>query len=99
MSILIKNMDMPTDCTDCPLKIYKCDLWKDLKATDYYLHRHKDCPLVEVKTPHGDLIDKNDMRESLRSLMWYDEDGSESELEPWLEEDIMNVPTVIESEE
>ena len=72
MGVYIKNMKMPNGCISCPLKSYGtidefkyyCDMtgaslgeWCDKRLDK----RHKDCPLVEVKTPHGRLIDAEDM--------------------------------------
>ena len=50
MSILIKDMKMPKNCDVC----FMCD------ACEYSMplgKRLTDCPLVEVTTPHGRLID------------------------------------------
>ena len=40
--LLIKNMEMPTECLECPLK--DCE-----NAWDFGYTRPDDCPLVEVK--------------------------------------------------
>lgn len=71
MSILIKGMDMPENCYKCPFameyystlymskagkfrKDYCCVIThKALTSTK----RSRFCPLVEVSTPHGRLID------------------------------------------
>jgi len=58
MSILIKGMEMPKNCFDCPLfdDVYTDGLGVPL---DYYQasgETKKDCPLVPVP-PHGRLID------------------------------------------
>ena len=60
---LIKGMEMPNRCLDCPLMVSRdndecivqsevaneiAKTWEDLRA---------NCPLMEVKTPHGRLID------------------------------------------
>ena len=55
MSILIKGMDMPMDCTVCPID---CDLWLGTPEEG----KPQDCPLVEVTTPHGRLIDADDIK-------------------------------------
>ena len=69
MSVLIKGMEMPTRCAVCVL----CDLrygtkCKITKMSYYdsegyprggYNDRPEWCPLVEVKEPHGDLIDRD----------------------------------------
>jgi hypothetical protein len=62
MSIFIKGMEMPRNCESCTVAhLAECELW----MTAGYKLRHKDCPLVEVPTPHGDLID----RERLKVLL------------------------------
>ena len=73
MSILIKNMEMPSRCYDCTFS-----KWSNLHQTkacncgshyfkpcfednsrEFYEKRADFCPLVEVPVPHGDLIDIN----------------------------------------
>lgn len=62
MSVLIKGMEMPKQCYDCYLiakdpdceKLYCKHLNQDITDWSDVL---KDCPLVEVPTPHGNLID------------------------------------------
>lgn len=68
MSILIKGMEMPKDCSECQFSDvfayppdyddeWICELtylsmnWEDAQM------RHSNCPLVELPTPHGRLID------------------------------------------
>ena len=51
MGVYIKGMNMPRDC-------YNCKIWSlcwDEKPL--YNMIKSNCPLVEVKTPHGRLID------------------------------------------
>lgn len=50
MSILIKGMEMPMLCGSCFLR-------GSCKQRIYMERRPKDCPLVEVKEPHGNLVD------------------------------------------
>ena len=73
MSVLVKDMDMPKSCADCP-----CG---DAQDGWCYVHnevlermengypstetRPEWCPLVEVPTPHGDLIDRDVIRDNL----------------------------------
>lgn len=56
MSILIKGMDMPHNCVECKLPYEICGY---SHRTDIRLRheRHENCPLVEVKPPHGRLGD------------------------------------------
>ena len=64
MSVLIKGMEMPKNCSTCPCFQYNMfdddidGYCKTLKTkiidSDKY---HPNCPLIEVPTPHGRLID------------------------------------------
>ena len=60
MSVLIKDMKMPEDCDNCPLSflntigILECPF---VDHEGYVGYRPGDCPLVEVKEPHGRLVD------------------------------------------
>ena len=85
-SVLIKGMEMPECCGECFMDP-PCseeiggdiNIWKD---------RHPDCPLVEVETPHGRLIDAD---ETIRIWEGATIDGS---IKPIIEAR----PTVIEAE-
>ena len=68
MSILIKGMEMPEDCRECPLEMYymnsgetRCRARNKILAENFkaipFDSRPDWCPLVEVPAPHGDLID------------------------------------------
>ena len=67
MSILIKDMKMPKCCSDCLLNYDQmaCAVtgtrwWSDrimLMDFDSDKERLYDCPLIEVPTPHGRLVD------------------------------------------
>ena len=64
MSVLIKGSIMPLMCEECPC--YDCDD-NSCKATgrgviEYrYDGRPDNCPLVEIPTPHGRLIDADEL--------------------------------------
>jgi hypothetical protein len=76
MSVIAKNMEMPKNCAYCPLSEYRNSSILDCKQigtvgtasrdNNVLKRRHPNCPLIEVPTPHGDLVDrdalKNDMR-------------------------------------
>ena len=51
MGVYIKGMEMPERCGQCFLRVGNC------KQRTYMERRPKDCPLVEIKEPHGRLID------------------------------------------
>ena len=70
MSILIKDMEMPNACWACEgcdgdkKNGYFCILHKDaydLVDIDIFKEKPDWCPLVEIPTPHGDLIDRNEV--------------------------------------
>ena len=71
MSVLIKGMEMPKRCLDCPFMVIRdnddCVLqtevknelartWEELKAS---------CPLIELPT-HGRLIDADELKSKFR---------------------------------
>lgn len=64
MSILIKGMEMPTDCHNCPLG-FGGGCYFGQNADEYMCPDHgraKWCPLTPVP-PHGDLIDADKLVE------------------------------------
>lgn len=71
--ILIKNIKMPKSCDECFVYKSICPatakrnkaLGDDVVPKN---HRHSDCPLIEVATPHGDLIDRNKASERFAEL-------------------------------
>ena len=62
MSILIRGMEMPKNCKDCPFSDHEAwclipGSWKER----YYCpedERSEHCPLIELP-PHSDLVDRN----------------------------------------
>lgn len=52
--IAIPNMEKPKSCIECFLQD-ECEHNKDT----YWIHEERphDCPLIEIPTPHGRLID------------------------------------------
>ena len=85
MGVYMPTVEMPTNCTECKLRlVVGCNPYKD-NGLSPSKERHKGCPLVEVKTPHGDLID----REEIEVVHYTDADGEHIET---------NAPTVIEGE-
>lgn len=74
MSVLIKGMEMPKACEwcsfistfttesglGCRCEVEKFEFWD-------YSKRQENCPLVEVPTPHGRLIDADRLLESIKT--------------------------------
>ena len=91
MSVLIKGMDMPQYCDDCPLKAGGyCMMQKDENGLiwfDNLRDKMRNCPLVEIPVPHGRLGDLDALEEM------YDYEG-------WIETaiSINAAPTVLEAE-
>lgn len=79
MSVLIKDMKMPKNCSDCPLNydMMSCMItgtrwWSDtmvLMDFDCQESRLYDCPLVELPEHHGRLIDENEVRTVMNWLL------------------------------
>ena len=62
MGVYNPLVDMPETCDLC--FVYgKCGLWLDCENSTE--RRHPCCPLVEVKAPHGDLIDRDKVIEEM----------------------------------
>lgn len=64
MGVYIRNMMMPNNCMECMRSGLRsaigCTEWKYLSAGLFESRRANTCPLVEIETPHGDLIDRDD---------------------------------------
>lgn len=70
MSVLIKGMEMPLRCFECPcchtIGYFECVLMhKDLRREHgINIGRPDWCPLVEIKVPHERLIDADVLKQS-----------------------------------
>ena len=107
MSVLIKGMEMPKSCFDCKMMVVKAvneiEIMKYccfLRKTALGVNRRKDCPLVEVPTPHGRLIDADSVEKQIdyvANLDWNRKVGASEGMFAALEivEDAL---TIIESE-
>jgi hypothetical protein len=118
MGVYIKGMKMPKQCYDCQLcyceekgRIAFCRaqlepneavegglMWKHVDSSDV----DKDCPLVEVKEPHGRLIDA-DMLTGMISKKAaepeYQHTGEDWSVGLYLAENLTyEVPTILETE-
>jgi len=93
MSILIKGMEMPTNCMDCPFKGFdrakgrgnictiddSIALHAVLDGVDVKFVRMGDCPIVEIP-PHGRLIDADALAKQMERNLFAIEDKAEQEL-------------------
>lgn len=100
MSILIKGIEMPVACFDCPCmqdlsnideEYYICAAIEHApEITDKNNGRLPKCPIVEIPTPHGRLIDAD------KFLEWLQEFYPNSVA---IMSGVKNAKTIIEAEE
>ena len=95
MSVLIQGMDMPECCEVCPCYNWVEDICRITDSpNDFFIDtRVSDCPLAEVPTPHGRLIDADALRKTIESIYG----GALWTFDCF--ECIRKAPTVIEAEE
>ncbi len=77
MSVMIRGVEMPSGCNTCQLHVLCFDYYvcraKKLERGGYLDvddeaiagRRHRCCPLVEIPTPHGRLIDADELSKKL----------------------------------
>lgn len=104
MSVLIKGMDMPKRCVDCPMYLAGMCSAKMGNGRCPLDGRPDWCPLEEIPAPHGRLIDA----EALNDKMYHEAFEKDSELQKWesgcwirykmFENCINDAPAVIEEE-
>lgn len=78
MSVIVKSMEMPKCCDVCQFSSWSnlhqtacCRLMGyevgfDDFSFEYRIKRADFCPLVEVKEPHGDLVDRDELEKQFR---------------------------------
>ena len=92
MSILIKgNVHLPRSCRDCPFNYSGVCIASAncLKTKSFMKARNPDCPIIEIPTPHGRLIDAD------RFLDWLKEFHTNDVV---IMSGVKNARTVIEAE-
>lgn len=108
MGVYVKNMTFPKSCSVCdfksvmgycrrmPPEFYGCT--RDEGRPDW-------CPLVEVREPHGDLIDRDILKKSVLKWLPHDPCGVEERERPFETDicvsmmmEIEEQPVVIEGE-
>lgn len=109
MSILIKNMRIPTSCSECAFCGYYgkgdhvCDITGKEVVYELSLeNRLDDCPLVELPTQHGRLIDADELAKEIQRLQKYRFSIEDPEIfvsRRAVMQAISDNPTVIEAEE
>ena len=104
MSVMIRGMKMPEDCPVCPLAHWnKLDNFTGCEVTKRYFAkedmetagRPSFCPLIELPTQHGRLIDADALKDVLEILIDKGGDIRYWELMRWI---LNDTPTIIEAE-
>lgn len=116
MSLIIKGMSLPSGCNTCQLHVLCFDYYvcraKKLEREGYLDvddqviagRRHRCCPLVEIPTPHGRLIDADNLIKVLQNTLdnypdyYNDEKTVEKLIVTVCKRYIESAPTIIEAE-
>ena len=64
MKLYVKSIDAPLNCMTCIYQEYDEDGFSCCRIDGAYAEpneRRKDCPVSDIPTPHGDLIDRDDL--------------------------------------
>lgn len=106
MSVLIKGMEMPKCCRVCDLFIGGACCAKGYRDYSVILYPPKpdNCPITEVPTPHGELVDRNGLMDTYADRLTavaerYSPDSSECGILSGAMKLLAIQPTVIEAEE
>ena len=79
MSIIVKGMQIPENCRECPFENYHSDIGQTVcmaslrvLATGFktisFDGRHCSCPLVALPDKHGRLVDADEIRGRMESV-------------------------------
>ena len=99
MSILIKGVEMPKSCGDCPCQQEEygyCQVIEEEARFCDYKSRPEWCPLAPVPTPHGRLVDADAL---ILALMDRGVDDIQTDDLHEISQTVWDAPTVVESEE
>ena len=114
MGVYIKGMEMPKCCSECLFRsefftdetygiAYGCNLNISIICHDEYKERKDDCPLAEIPTPHGRLIDADalmkEIQETCKRLYGTDDISTASPTLSAFKLYIGEAPTIIDAEE
>ena len=110
MSLLINGMDMPKCCMECICleafddEIYGRQHFCELLGIDALAKehsRHNKCPLSEIPTPHGRLIDADRLYETIEQIEGFGTIDNENDVVLSAVEVLTAIdeaPTIIEAE-
>ena len=101
MSFIVKGMDIPKNCLECSYSIERENICSITGGgCDWNYKRSPHCPLIEIPTPHGRLIDAEDVKKKWEPVS--DSLGTLAITEcyfgsEWADE-LVDVPTILEAE-
>ena len=99
MSVIIKGINKPKMCKEGEKH---CFAWNDEQYRCNITKWEKSCPLVEIPTPHGRLIDKDELLKFFMDYAWdwssVDGITTTTALKQVIR-DVKNAPTILEAEE
>lgn len=108
MSVLIRGLSKPENCFSCPFfdvyspsrssgdEDYQCDLFVSLDYWQAAGKADKACPLVEISTPHGRLIDADALQLEAYNMMF--RGHADDRDVAFVNFNLEKAPTIIESE-
>lgn len=94
MSVIVRGMEMPKDCRECRLMEYHCStgetwcapadgLLAEIFKPIPFDGRPDWCPLAELPEKHGDLIDRQTLKDAVLKWMPPDPCGKEEKEFPY----------------
>ena len=107
MGIIIKGVQMPSECRECPLCQYyvtvgetRCRRTGEVLASGFrtikFSGRSEHCQLAELPEKHGRLVDVDALIAKYGD--WYTEEGKEEGFIGTLKMLLEDAPTVVEAE-
>lgn len=99
MSIIIKGMDMPIECGNCDFfrEDYGVPYCFITEKHIYFIGEIADfCPLIEIPTPHGRLIDEDSVLDQVENA--YQIYKFNSAYYHQIKDYLVNAPTILEAE-
>ena len=101
MGVYIAAMENPKTCGECIARhLAKCGVtiqWI-LGPEEHYKTKKEDCPLVELPTAHGRLIDANKLTDDIATLLERNNKLIDSWLANLIQDEIDDAPTILEEE-
>ena len=114
MSFIVKGIDMPKDCTECPLEgaevdddgfdYWYCKITESTIGIEGINKRPSNCPLIQIPKGHGDIKDAGALKTIFKDMAKCEWNQKVSPIswayafEDTIDE-IDNAPTILEAEE